>query len=307
MGWLRSNWLDALIFLLVAAIMAGVVLFLTGVNPFAGSREGVTPTSSVSPPAPQAQPPTPPPAPQPQPQTAPATPQPRPQNPPTARPQPQPEPETVVTVLPVPQAPAATTPVTKPVPAPPKVEDRQPQPVQPETARPAPAPRPEPPNLSADAGGSWRVMVGSFGNRENAERLAVTLRRQGYPVRLETSGSLTRVWVGPYDSQARARTIASTLGQYQPQVARMTASTPSAPTPQPQPEPAPSPSRFLQVGAFRNAQSAQTIIEAVQQAGYPVALVEEDGLVKVRVGPLDDVAAAAAALRARGLEVLEVR
>ncbi|GIW34546.1 SPOR domain-containing protein [Meiothermus sp.] len=306
MGWLRTNWLDALIFLLVAAIMAGVVLFLTGVNPFAGSRGGATPPSSVSPPAPQAQPPTPPPA-QPQPQTTPATPQPRPQTPPAARPQPQPEPETVVTVLPIPQAPTAPAPVAKPVPAPPKVEDRQSQPVQPETARPVPAPRPERPNLTADAGGTWRVAVGSFGNRENAERLAATLRRQGYPVRLETSGSLTRVWVGPYDSQARARTIASTLGQYQPQVARMTASSPSAPTPQSQTEPAPSASRFLQVGAFRNTQSAQSVVETVRQAGYPVVLVEEGGLVKVRVGPLDDASSAAAALRARGLEVLEVR
>lgn len=150
-------------------------------------------------------------------------------------------------------------------------------------------------------------MVGSFGSRENAERLAETLRRQGYPVRLEASGDLTRVWVGPYSSQARARTIANTLGQYQPQVARMAASTPAAPAPEPQTEPAQSASRFLQVGAFRNAQSAQSVVETVRQAGYPVVLVEEGGLVKVRVGPLDDASAAAAALRARGLEVLEVR
>lgn len=304
MGWLRTNWLDALIFLLVAAIMAGVVLFLTGVNPFAGSPGGVTPPSSVSPPAPQAQPPAPPLAPQPQPQTAPVTPQPRPQTPPSVRPQPQPEPETVVTVLPIPQAPTSAPPVAKPVPAPPKVEDKQPQPAQPVTARPAPTPRAERPTLAADAGGTWRVAVGSFGNRENAERLAATLRQQGYPVRLEASGDLTRVWVGPYNSQARARTIANTLSQYQPQVARTAASTP---TPQPQTEPAPSAGRFLQVGAFRNAQSAESVVETVRQAGYPVVLVEEGGLVKVRVGPLDDASAAAAALRARGLEVLEVR
>jgi hypothetical protein len=45
----------------------------------------------------------------------------------------------------------------------------------------------------------------------------------------------------------------------------------------------------------------------VRQAGYPVVLVEEGGLVKVRVGPLEDTTAAATDLRARGLEVLEVR
>ncbi len=307
MGWLRTNWLDALIFLLVAAIMAGVVFFLTGVNPFAGSRGGQTPPSTVSPPAQQAGPQTPPPAPQPQPQTTPVAPQPRPQTPPAAQPQPRPEPETVVTVLPIPQAPTATPPIAKPVPAPPKVENRQPPPAQPETARPAPAPRPERPTLTADAGGSWRVAVGSFSNRENAERLAATLRQQGYPVSLEASGSLTRVWVGPYSSQARARSIANTLGQYQPQVARIAASAPTSPPTGPQTSPTPSSSRFLQVGAFRSARSAQSVVETVQQAGYPVVLVEEGGLVKVRVGPLDDTAAAAAALRARGLEVLEVR
>ncbi|MCX7600727.1 MAG: SPOR domain-containing protein [Meiothermus sp.] len=293
MGWLRTNWLDALIFLLVAAIMAGVVLFLTGVNPFSGSKGEALPPS----PAPlQAQPSSPAPAPEPTPQPVPVAPTPRPQTPP--KPAPQPEPETVVTVLPVPQAPAS-----KPVPAPPKVEEPQPQPAQPERARPAPAPRPEHPALTADVGGSWRVMVGSFGNRENAERLASTLRRQGYPVHLEVSGELTRVWVGPYSSQARARAIANTLSQYQPQVTRTAAREPEVP----HAEPAPSASRFLQVGAFRSAQSAQAVVETVRQAGYPVELVEEGGLVKVRVGPLDDAPAAAAALRARGLEVLEVR
>jgi cell division septation protein DedD len=149
-------------------------------------------------------------------------------------------------------------------------------------------------------------MVGSFGNRQNAERLAATLRQQGYPVSLEASDSLTRVWVGPYGSPARARSIANTLGQYQPQVARVATSAPDSPPPA-QTSPAPGSSRFLQVGAFRSAQSAQSVVETVQQAGYPVVLVEEGGLVKVRVGPLDDTAAAAAALRARGLEVLEVR
>ncbi len=306
MGWLRTNWLDALIFLLVAAIMAGVVFYLIGVNPFARTQGGQMPPSTVAPTAPQAGPQTPSPTSRPQPQTSPATPQPRPQTPPPARPQPQPEPETVVTVLPIPQAPTSAPPVAKPVPAPPKVADRQPPPAQPETARPAPAPRPERPTLTADAGGSWRVMVGSFSNRENAERLVATLRQQGYPVSLEASGSLTRVWVGPYGSPARARSIANTLGQYQPQVTRVATSAPASPPPA-QTSPTSGSSRFLQVGAFRSAQSAQPVVETVQQAGYPVVLVEEGGLIKVRVGPLDDTAAAAAALRTRGLEVLEVR
>lgn len=279
MGWIRANWLDALIFLLVAAIMAGVVFFLLGVNPFSGPQGNPAPPPVVAP----------------QPQAAPTSPSSEPQTLAPAPPQPQSEPEPVVTLLPVPQTPTTTS---KPVPVPPKVTDRTPASPQP-TARSAP-PSSERPSLSADADGSWRVVVGSFGNRANAERLAATLREQGYPVGLEAAGDLTRVWVGPYSSQGRARAVAGTLEQYQPQVGRVPAAAPT-------PETTPQAGRYLQVGAFRNAQSAQAVIESVRQAGYPVVLVEEAGLVKVRVGPFEDTAAAAADLRARGLEVLEVR
>jgi|UniRef100_A0A7C3DCV7 cell division septation protein DedD len=281
MGWIRANWLDALIFLLVAAIMAGVVFFLLGINPFSGPQGNPTPPQTVAPLAPQ--------------QTQPPAPQPNPPTP--SQPKPQTEPETVVTLLPIPQAPTAPVAPSKPVPAPPKVAEKKTPSPQPEATA---TPKAERPSLAADPEGGWRVMVGSFSNRENAERLAATLRGQGYPVGLEAAGNLTRVWVGPYNSQDRARAIASTLSQYQPQVGRVPAAAPT-------PEVSPRASRYLQVGAFRNAQSAQAAIEAVQQAGYPVVLVEEGGLVKVRVGPFEDTAAAAADLRARGLEVLEVR
>jgi len=297
MGWIRANWLDALIFLLVAAIMAGVVFFLVGVNPFSGPQGSQSPPSSVSP---SAQQPTPP---SPTPQSAPTTAKPPQQTPTPPQAKPQAEPEAVVTVLPVPQSPPAPSPAGKPVPAPPKVEERKT--ASPQQARPTPIAKAERPNLTAEAGGGWRVVVGSFSNRENAERLATTLRQQGYPVGLEASDDLTRVWVGPY-SQARARAVADTLGQYQPQVGRVPATNPASPAP-PQSETGAATSRYLQVGAFRSAQSAQAVIEAVRQAGYPVVLLQEGGLVKVRVGPLEDTAAAAADLRTRGLEVLEVR
>ncbi len=267
MGWLRTNWLDALIFLLVAVIMAGVVLFLTGVNPFDTSRGNPPPTPQTQSPAPpQAEPEAIPPAP-PEPEPAPPT----------------PEAEPVVTVLPVPQPPPS-----RPVPAP-RMAEKPPAPARP---TPAPTARPGRPVLSADAGGEWRVMVGSFSQPENATRLAARLRQQGYPVGLEPAGGYTRVWVGPYQSQARAQAIAATLAAYQPQVARR----PETPR-----------GRFLQVGAFRNPQSAQPVINTVRQAGYPVVLLEEAGWLKVRVGPLEDTAPAARALQARGLEVLEVR
>ena len=281
MDWIRANWLDALIFLLVAAIMAGVVFFLLGVNPFSGPQGNPPSPTVVAPSAPQ------------QPAPSPPTPEPKPSTPAPLPAKPQSAPEPVVTLLPVPPAPTTPPATSKPVPAPPKVEDRKASSPPPEARA---VPKAERPNTAPDFGGSWRVVVGSFANRENADRLAATLRALGYPVGLEAAGNLTRVWVGPYNSQDRARAVASTLDRYGPQVGRVPVSTP-----------APEASRYLQVGAFRNAQSAQAVIEVVQQAGYPVVLVEEGGLVKVRVGPLDDAPAVAAELRARGLEVLEVR
>jgi cell division septation protein DedD len=154
------------------------------------------------------------------------------------------------------------------------------------------------------------VVVGSFADPANASRLATGLRNRGYPAGLETAGGYTRVWVGPYADQTRAQSVAGGLSQYSPKVVRA----PATANPQRQPSSAQSPSaaspgsgRFLQVGAYKSREGATPMLAKVKEAGYDAVLVEENGLVKVRVGPLDDVAAAKAALQARGLDVLEVR
>lgn len=79
MRWLRENWLDFLIFVLIAVVAVGVVLYLVGLNPFAAR-------------------PAPPPAPQ-----APAATAPGPAGEAPAE-------EPVVTVLPLPEAPPAPSP-----------------------------------------------------------------------------------------------------------------------------------------------------------------------------------------------------
>jgi len=79
MRWLRENWLDFLIFVLIAVVAVGVVLYLVGLNPFAAR-------------------PAPPPAPQ-----APAATAPGPAGEAPAE-------EPVVTVLPLPEAPPASSP-----------------------------------------------------------------------------------------------------------------------------------------------------------------------------------------------------
>lgn len=185
MRWLRENWLDLFIFLLIALVAAGIVLYLTGINPFARPSGQV-----VAPEAPGvalSSPPVAAPASSPQPPTSGET------NPP----------EPVVTVLPLPQAPAE-----------PKPEAR-------ETPKPTPSGQASRPALSSPAPqGSYRVAVGAFSNPENAARLRQELVQKGYPVRLEPAGNLTRVVVGPYATEAEARRVAQALAAYGAQVYR---------------------------------------------------------------------------------------
>ncbi|UZX15642.1 SPOR domain-containing protein [Thermus sp. PS18] len=198
MRWLRENWLDFLIFLLIALVAAGIVLYLTGINPFARPKERASPmpgpSVTSSPPPSPVQPPKVGPAPQ------------------VPSPEAKPAPEPVVTVLPLPQAPAES----KPVP-----QEKTP-------ASPGGSP-PSAPAPSAPApGGTYRVAVGAFANPENASRLRQELAQKGYPARLEPLGNLTRVVVGPYASEAEAKRVAEALAVYGAQVYRGQGAAPPA-------------------------------------------------------------------------------
>ncbi|QWK22386.1 sporulation protein [Thermus scotoductus] len=190
MRWLRENWLDFLIFLLIALVAAGIVLYLTGINPFARPRESASPmpgpsVTSSPPPSPD-QPPKVEPAPQ------------------VPSPEAKPAPEPVVTVLPLPQAPA----------------ESKPAPQEKPTASPGGSPPSAPAPSAPASGGTYRVAVGAFADPGNAARLRQELVEKGYPARLEPAGNLTRVVVGPYTSEAEARRVAEVLASYGAQVYR---------------------------------------------------------------------------------------
>jgi DedD protein len=125
---------------------------------------------------------------------------------------------------------------TDPVPVPSAAQDEAAaEPVQ---AEPEPEPeqevirRPEPSRLppklveassqdeqkveeAASSTGMWAVQLGSFGNKENAERLAADLRKQGYAAflsQLDTaSGTLHRVRIGPQKDRDSAEQMAARL------------------------------------------------------------------------------------------------
>jgi DedD protein len=103
---------------------------------------------------------------------------------------------------------------------------------KPVNQRPAPAPLVEkPPSRSeaevsaerpadavkpaASTTGMWAVQLGSFSNKENADKLAANLRKQGYAAFLSeiktSSGLLQRVRIGPQKDRESAEEMAARL------------------------------------------------------------------------------------------------
>jgi len=120
-----------------------------------------------------------------------------------------------------------------PVPAPvtqPETDRQQPEPPKPEPeteARVEPEPEPEPapakpaaqqPTAAGNSStGMWAVQLGSFGNQQNAERLAADLRKQGFAAFLSQlstgSGELHRVRIGPQKDRESAEAMAQRLAK----------------------------------------------------------------------------------------------
>ena len=95
-------------------------------------------------------------------------------------------------------------------------QERQPEPES-SPPRPAPDPVSEPvaEQPAASTTGMWAVQLGSFSNKDNAEKLAADLRKQGYAAFLSqlTTGSsqLHRVRIGPQKDRESAEAMASRL------------------------------------------------------------------------------------------------
>lgn len=99
--------------------------------------------------------------------------------------------------------PVAQTPLPKPV--------EQPREEPPEQEQK----KPEPVETATSTTGMWAVQLGSFGNQQNAERLAAELRKQGFAAFLSklmtSSGELHRVRVGPQKDRESAEAMAQRL------------------------------------------------------------------------------------------------
>jgi len=120
-----------------------------------------------------------------------------------------------------------------PVPAPVKQpqterqQSTQPKPEPEPEARDEPEPEPDavpakpatqqPAATANSSTGMWAVQLGSFGNQQNAERLAADLRKQGFAAFLSQlstgSGELHRVRIGPQKDRESAEAMAERLAK----------------------------------------------------------------------------------------------
>ena len=146
---------------------------------------------------------------------------------------------------------------------------------------------------AASAGGRYVVQVASFGSIDNAKRLSETLRGSGYAVLSDTVtsdvGTLHRVRVGPYASEAEAGAAATRLRQQvsdvkprvvdlQPEKAAQV-TTPSDPLVR----------WVVQLGSFSSTANADNLVERVRAEGFSAfkESINSSGstIYRVRVGP----------------------
>ncbi len=118
-----------------------------------------------------------------------------------------------------PVKPEAKKPTVQPEEKPPAEVEKKPEPA-PEVKKPAPPveqPVATKPTAAASGGQLWAVQIGSFSAKENAERLAADLRKEGvaaFLTTLDRSGkTLHRVRVGPVENREKADALAAELAR----------------------------------------------------------------------------------------------
>ena len=126
------------------------------------------------------------------------------------------EPVPVAATIVEPQSTSAqpATPESSPEPVPEPAPEPQPAADKPAAEQPAPQ---QPAAANDSPTGMWAVQLGSFGNQQNAERLAADLRKQGFAAFLSQlstdSGQLHRVRIGPQKDRESAEAMAARLAK----------------------------------------------------------------------------------------------
>ncbi len=328
MDWLRRNWPDLLIGVALIAVIAGIVAtLLSGGSFFPLGQQTSTPrpapTASAPPPSPNTggiSTPS-------ETSTSPTTTT-TPVNPTTTTPESTATSSTPATTEPI--IPVLPTIGNNASPAPSTLDPAAGSTTPPVTAEPATVIIPGATgNLTAEQNAllnqaSYRLSVGAFGSRENAERLAASYRAEGYPVFTAQQGNLTLVLLGPYSDQGEADRIAQQLKSagrevnvyfFDPEGTGATATTAavtSAVAPAAALSPAPATEderRYLQVGAYATLESSLPQRERLESLGYEVSQRQTETLYKLLIGPFSssELATVQDRLNAQGIENFPTR
>jgi cell division septation protein DedD len=142
-------------------------------------------------------------------------------------------------------------------------------------------------------GGRYIVQVASFGAADNANRLSARLQEAGYSVMTDTVksdvGTLHRVRVGPFESEARARetvlALSSSIDGVRPRVMDLQpersaqVTTPEDPLVR----------WVVQVGSFASSENAENVVASLRLKGmsaYRESVSSGNSeIFRVRVGP----------------------
>jgi DedD protein len=149
------------------------------------------------------------------------------------------------------------------------------------------------PHGASSTPGRYIVQVASFGSAENANRLAGDLQQQGFSVLMDSVtsdvGTLNRVRVGPFDSDADAAAAITRLkAQNEGVNPRLMDLQPDESVRVTQPED-PLVRWVVQVGSFSNAANAENLVARLREAGmsaYSETVASGSATIhRVRVGP----------------------
>lgn len=168
-------------------------------------------------------------------------------------------------------------------------------------------------NPGRAAVGNYRISLGAYANKSNAEKLVAKVRKMGYPVQLNgvsiDGKPAARVDVGPFDSRATAERARLKLHAALP---RAPAKLVSAPTDQQGNAPAKAQPKHqaggwaVQVVAYSKRADADKLRDRLRKAGFDsyVDDVKSGGqtLWRVRVGPMtqhDDAASTAKSIKSK--------
>jgi cell division septation protein DedD len=146
----------------------------------------------------------------------------------------------------------------------------------------------------------YRIGVGAFRSRENADRLADEVRAQGFPVFIANQDELNIVLVGPYTSESEAAQVATrlrnagrdvTIYEYRPSDDELLAAATQNPTStatsgtSSNAVTTSSSGRFIQVGAYGSIASSLPQKERLEGLGYTVETVQSGSLYRLLIGP----------------------